>query len=142
MASMSGLKDFSSFGKEAQEMILSQLSAIDLERIGPKSISAVGKSLIRLISQSHKFQEEVEDEEIRDNWIAVREVSLSILEDILIRFQEMSEKSEIAEWDRAAVLGVLAEISKVCHEEQRRTDELIRESSGKEISDELLKEFL
>lgn len=139
---MSGLKDFSTFGRDTQEMILNQLGAIDLARIGPKSIAAVGKSLIKLISQSHKFQEEVEDEEIKNNWISVREVSLSILESILLRFEELSEKAEIAEWDRAAVLGLLAEISKVCHEEQKRTDVLIRESSGKEISDELLREFL
>jgi hypothetical protein len=142
MSSMSGLKDFSTFGRDTQEMILNQLGAIDLARIGPKSIAAVGKSLIKLISQSHKFQEEVEDEEIKNNWISVREVSLSILESILLRFEELSEKAEIAEWDRAAVLGLLAEISKVCHEEQKRTDVLIRESSGKEISDELLREFL
>lgn len=139
---MRNLKDFSTFGREAQEMILSQLSAIDLDRIGPKSIATMSKSLIRLIAQSHKFQEEVEDEDIQANWISVREVSLSILESVLVRFQELSDKSEIAEWDRAAVLGVLAEITKVCHEEQKRTDDLIRESAGKEISDELLKEFL
>jgi len=123
-------------------MILSQLSAINLERIGPKSIATVGKSLIKLIAQSHKYQEEVEDEESQQNWVAVREMSLSILEAILVRFQELSDEAEIAEWDRSAVLSLLADISKVCHDEQRRTEEQLREGAGKQLSDDLLKEIL
>jgi hypothetical protein len=138
----SKLRDFSGFGRDTQEMILSQLSAIDLERIGPKSIATVGKSLIRLISQSHKYQEEIEDEEISRNWVAVREISLSILESILIRFQELSDEAEIAEWDRSTVLGLLADISKVCHEEQQRTEDQLRNDSGKQLSDDILKEIL
>lgn len=123
-------------------MILSQLSSIDLERIGPKSIATVGKSLIKLIAQSHQYQEEVENEEIRENWITVREMSLSILESILFRFQNLSEKAEIAEWDRSCVLSLLSDISKVCHDEQKRTDEKIKESAGKEFSEELFREIL
>lgn len=138
----SKLRDFSGFGRDAQEMILSQLSAINLERIGPKSIATVGKSLIKLIAQSHQYQEEVEDEEVQRNWVAVREMSLSILEAILVRFQELSDEAEIAEWDRSAVLSLLADISKVCHDEQRRTDEQLREGAGKQLSDDLLKEIL
>ena len=138
----SKLRDFSGFGRDAQEMILSQLSAINLERIGPKSIATVGKSLIKLIAQSHQYQEEVEDEEVQRNWVAVREMSLSILEAILVRFQELSDEAEIAEWDRSAVLSLLADISKVCHDEQRRTDEQLRNESGKQLSDDLLKEIL
>jgi hypothetical protein len=138
----SKLRDFSGFGRDTQEMILSQLSAIDLERIGPKSIATVGKSLIRLISQSHKYQEEIEDEEISRNWVAVREISLSILESILIRFQELSDEAEIAEWDRSTVLGLLADISKVCHDEQQRTEDQLRNDSGKQLSDDILKEIL
>jgi hypothetical protein len=136
------LRDFSNLGREAQEMIISQLSAIDLDRIGPKSIAQVGKSLIRLISQSHHFQEEVEDEETKKNWLAVREMSLTILEEILCRYQKLSDQAEIAEWDRSAVLGMLADISKVCHDEQARNDEKFRESAGKEFSNELLREIL
>jgi len=138
----SKLRDFSGFGRDTQEMILSQLSAINLERIGPKSIATVGKSLIKLIAQSHKYQEEVEDEESQQNWVAVREMSLSILEAILVRFQELSDEAEIAEWDRSAVLSLLADISKVCHDEQRRTEEQLREGAGKQLSDDLLKEIL
>lgn len=138
----SKLRDFSGFGRDAQEMILSQLSAINLERIGPKSIATVGKSLIKLIAQSHQYQEEVEDEEVQRNWVAVREMSLSILEAILVRFQELSDEAEIAEWDRSAVLSLLADISKVCHDEQRRTDEQLRDEAGKQLSDDLLKEIL
>lgn len=138
----SRLRDFSGFGRDTQEMILSQLSAINLERIGPKSIATVGKSLIKLIAQSHKYQEEVEDEESQQNWVAVREMSLSILEAILVRFQELSDEAEIAEWDRSAVLSLLADISKVCHDEQRRTEEQLREGAGKQLSDDLLKEIL
>lgn len=137
------LRDFSTLGRESQEMIINQLTAIDLDRIGPKTISQLGKSLIRLISQSHHYQEEVEDgSDVKNNWIAVRELSLTILEEILKRYQELSDKAEIAEWDRASVLGMLADISKVCHEEQARTDELLREKAGKEFSNELLQEIL
>lgn len=124
-------------------MIINQLTAIDLDRIGPKTISQLGKSLIRLISQSHHYQEEVEEgSDVKNNWIAVRELSLTILEEILKRYQELSDKAEIAEWDRASVLGMLADISKVCHEEQARTDEMIKEKAGKEFSKELLQEIL
>lgn len=137
------LRDFSTLGRESQEMIINQLTAIDLDRIGPKTISQLGKSLIRLISQSHHYQEEVEEgSDVKNNWIAVRELSLTILEEILKRYQELSDKAEIAEWDRASVLGMLADISKVCHEEQARTDELLREKAGKEFSNELLQEIL
>lgn len=140
--SISRLKDFSGFGLDTQEMILAQLSAIELDRIGPKSIATVGKSLIRLISQSHQYQAESDSPEVQENWIAVREMSLDILESILAKFQELSDKAEIAEWDRSAVLNLLADISKVCHDEQRRTEEQIRAGAGKELSDDLLNEIL
>jgi hypothetical protein len=140
--SISRLKDFSGFGLDTQEMILSQLSAIELDRIGPKSIATVGKSLIRLISQSHQYQNESDISEVQENWIAVREMSLDILESILAKFQELSEKAEIAEWDRSAVLNLLSDISKVCHDEQKRTEEQIRAGAGKEMSTELLNEIL
>jgi hypothetical protein len=140
--SISRLKDFSGFGLDTQEMILSQLSAIELGRIGPKSIATVGKSLIRLISQSHQYQNESDISEVQENWIAVREMSLDILESILAKFQELSEKAEIAEWDRSAVLNLLSDISKVCHDEQKRTEDQIRAGAGKEMSTELLNEIL
>ena len=140
--SISRLKDFSTFGLDTQEMILSQLSAIDLDRIGPKSIATVGKSLIKIIAQSHRYQEESDNDEVRENWLAVREMSLDILESILARFQELSDKAEIAEWDRSAVLSLLADISKVCHDEQKRTEEQIKAGAGKELSTELLNEIL
>lgn len=140
--SISRLKDFSGFGLDTQEMILAQLSAIELDRIGPKSIATVGKSLIRLISQSHQYQAESDSPEVQENWISVREMSLDILESILAKFQELSDKAEIAEWDRSAVLNLLADISKVCHDEQRRTEEQIRAGAGKELSDDLLNEIL
>lgn len=136
------LKDFTLFGKDAQEMIISQLQAIELEKIGPKSIATVGKSLIKIIAQSHHYQEEVNDEETRDNWIAIREMSLVILEEILKRFQRLSDEAEIAEWDRSAVLSLLADITKVCHDEQRRTEAKIEAGLGKEISNELIEELL
>ena len=140
--SLSRLKDFSTFGLDTQEMILSQLGAIDLDRIGPKSIATVGKSLIKIIAQSHRYQEESDNDEVRENWLAVREMSLDILESILARFQELSDKAEIAEWDRSAVLSLLADISKVCHDEQKRTEEQIKAGAGKELSTELLNEIL
>lgn len=139
---MRKIRDFSVFGKDTQEMIISQLGSIELERIGPKSIATMGKSLIKLISQSHRFQEEVTDEEIQENWITVREMSLSILEAILARFQDLSDQAEIAEWDRSSILGLLADISKVCHDEQKRTEEQLKGTMGKELSDELLEEML
>jgi hypothetical protein len=136
------LRDFSAFGRDTQEMILAQLSAIELDRIGPKTIATAGKSLIKLVAQSHRYQEESPDPEIQENWIAIREMSIAILESILLRFQELSDQAEIAEWDRSAVLSLLADISKVCHDEQIRTDEMIRAGAGKEMSDELLNEIL
>jgi hypothetical protein len=136
------LRDFSAFGRDTQEMILAQLSAIELDRIGPKTIATAGKSLIKLVAQSHRYQEESPDPEIQENWIAIREMSIAILESILLRFQELSDQAEIAEWDRSAVLSLLADISKVCHDEQIRTEELIRAGAGKEMSDELLNEIL
>jgi hypothetical protein len=136
------LRDFSAFGRDTQEMILAQLSAIELDRIGPKTIATAGKSLIKLVAQSHRYQEESPDPEIQENWVAIREMSIAILESILLRFQELSDQAEIAEWDRSAVLSLLADISKVCHDEQIRTDELIRAGAGKEMSDELLNEIL
>ncbi len=138
----SKLRDFSAFGRDTQEMILAQLSAIELDRIGPKTIATAGKSLIKLVAQSHRYQEESPDPEIKENWIAIREMSIAILESILLRFQELSDQAEIAEWDRSAVLSLLADISKVCHDEQIRTDEMIRAGAGKEMSDELLNEIL
>lgn len=136
------LRDFSAFGRDTQEMILAQLSAIELDRIGPKTIATAGKSLIKLVAQSHRYQEESPDPEIQENWVAIREMSIAILESILFRFQELSDQAEIAEWDRSAVLSLLADISKVCHDEQIRTEELIRAGAGKEMSDELLNEIL
>lgn len=138
----SKLRDFSAFGRDTQEMILAQLSAIELDRIGPKTIATAGKSLIKLVAQSHRYQEESPDPEIQENWVAIREMSIAILESILLRFQELSDQAEIAEWDRSAVLSLLADISKVCHDEQIRTDEMIRAGAGKEMSDELLNEIL
>ena len=138
----SKLRDFSAFGRDTQEMILAQLSAIELDRIGPKTIATAGKSLIKLVAQSHRYQEESPDPEIQENWVAIREMSIAILESILLRFQELSDQAEIAEWDRSAVLSLLADISKVCHDEQLRTDEMIRAGAGKEMSDELLNEIL
>lgn len=123
-------------------MILAQLSAIELDRIGPKTIATAGKSLIKLVAQSHRYQEESPDPEIQENWVAIREMSIAILESILLRFQELSDQAEIAEWDRSAVLSLLADISKVCHDEQLRTEEMIRAGAGKEMSDELLNEIL
>jgi hypothetical protein len=142
MATRSKLRDFSSFGNDTQEMILNQLGAIDLERIGPKSIATMGKSLIKLIAQSHSYQAEAIDPEQQENWVTVREMSLSILESILLRFQALSNKAEIAEWDRSAILSLLADITKVCHDEQKRTDEQLKSEAGKELSDELLNEIL
>lgn len=139
---MRQIRDFSVFGQDTREMIISQLGSIDLDRIGPKSISSMGKSLIKLISQSHRFQEEVSDPDIQKEWVTIREMSLSILEAILARFQTLSDQAEIAEWDRSTVLGLLADISKVCHEEQKRTDEQLKGSMGKELSSELLEEML
>jgi hypothetical protein len=124
-------------------MIITQLQAIELEKIGPRSIANVGKNLIRVVEQSHKFQEEVEDdEEAREDWIAIRETSLVILEEILERFQVLSDKAEIAEWDRSSVIGLLADITKVCHNEQKRTIAKLNEGLGKEISDELINDVL
>jgi len=140
---ISTVRDFSQFGKDTREMIITQLQAIELEKIGPRSIATVGKNLIRMVEQSHKFQEEVEgDDEAREDWVAIREMSLVILEEILGRFQELSDKAEIAEWDRSAVIGLLADITKVCHNEQKRTQARLDEGLGKEISDELINDVL
>ena len=133
-------KNFSEFGADAQQMLIDQIQTIDLEKIGPKSIAHVGKTLIGLIKQSHRFQEETE-EDVRDNWIAIRELSHIILVEILNKYKELSAMGEIPEWERANVMGVLTEITKVCHEEARR-DELAEINSGTMIDESTLDEIL
>ena len=80
-------KNFADFGADAQQMIINQIQSIDLEKIGPKSIAHVGKTLISLVKSSNQLQEEVEAEEVRDNWIMIRELSHMILVEILDKFQ-------------------------------------------------------
>lgn len=134
-------KNFSDFGADAQQMIITQLQSIDLEKIGPKSIAHVGKTLISLVKSSNQLQEEVESEEVRDNWIEIRELSHIILVEILDKFQELSVTGEIPEWERANVLSLLQEITKVCHAEEKR-DALAEINSGKIIEDRILDEML
>ena len=133
-------KNFSEFGSDAQSMLIEQIQSIDLEKIGPKSIAHVGKTLIALIKQSHRFQEET-DEESRDNWISIRELSHIILVDILKKYQELSDNGEIPEWERANVMNVLTEITKVCHEEERR-DRLADDGTESQIDERTLEELL
>lgn len=133
-------KNFSEFGSNAQSMLIEQIQSIDLEKIGPKSIAHVGKTLIALIKQSHRFQEET-DEESRDNWISIRELSHIILVDILKKYQELSDNDEIPEWERANVMNVLTEITKVCHEEERR-DRLADDGTEDKIDERTLEELL
>ena len=133
-------KNFSEFGADAQQMIIDQIQNIDLERIGPKSIAHVGKTLISLIKQSHQFQEETE-EDVRDNWIIIREISHVLLVEILDKFKELSSMGEIPEWERSNVLNLLNEITKVCHNEAKR-DELAEINTGKVIDDKTLDEML
>lgn len=133
-------KNFSEFGSDAQQMIIDQIQNIDLERIGPKSIAHVGKTLISLIKQSHQFQEETE-EDARDNWIIIREISHVLLVEILDKFKELSAEGSIPEWERSNVLNLLNEITKVCHNEAKR-DELSEINTGKVIDDKTLDEML
>jgi hypothetical protein len=134
-------KNFSEFGEDAQEMIINQLQSIDLDKIGVKSISHVGKTLISLVKSSNQLQEEVESEQVRDNWITIREMAHILLVDILDKFKELSELGEVPEWERANVLSLLQEITKVCHAEEQR-DALAEVNSGKLIEDRVLDEML
>lgn len=134
-------KNFAEFGLDAQQMIIDQIQSIDLEKIGPKSIAHVGKTLISLVKQSHQLQEDVEEEEVRDNWIAIRELSHILLVEILEKFKELSALGEIPEWERANVLNLLQEITKVCHAEEKR-DALSEINTGKVIDDKVLDEML
>jgi hypothetical protein len=134
-------KNFAEFGSDAQQMIIDQIQSIDLEKIGPKSIAHVGKTLISLVKQSHQLQEDVEEEEVRDNWIAIRELSPILLVEILEKFKELSALGEIPEWERANVLNLLQEITKVCHAEEKR-DALSEINTGKVIDDKILDEML
>lgn len=122
-------------------MIIEQIQSIDLEKIGPKSIAHVGKTLISLVKNSNALQEEVEMEEVRDNWIAIREMSHIVLVEILDKFKELSREGSIPEWERANVLNLLQEIAKVCHTEEKR-DALAEINSGKLIEDTVLDEML
>jgi predicted transport protein len=133
-------KNFAEFGSDAQQMLIDQIQTIDLEKIGPKSIAHVGKTLIALIKQSHQLQEET-NEETRDNWIAIRELSHIILVEILDKYKELSVTQEIPEWERANVMGVLMEITKVCHAEAKR-DALAEINSGSVIDESTLDEIL
>lgn len=134
-------RDFGQFGSDAQDMILNQLHQIDLEKIGPKSIAHVGKSLIALIKQSHQYQEESDLSKTRDNWIAIREISMVILTEILDKYTELSENGDIPEWERASVLVLLREITKVAHEEDRR-DKLAQKGNGMVLDDDTLDKLL
>ena len=134
-------RNFSQFGADAQQMIIDQIQSIDLEKIGPKSIAHVGKTLISLVKQSHQLQEDVEEEEVRDNWIAIRELSHILLVEILEKFKELSMEGSIPEWERANVLNLLQEITKVCHAEEKR-DALSEINTGKVIDDKILDEML
>lgn len=134
-------KNFAEFGSDAQQMIIDQIQSIDLEKIGPKSIAHVGKTLISLVKQSHQLQEDVEEDEVRDNWIAIRELSHILLVEILEKFKELSALGEIPEWERANVLNLLQEITKVCHAEEKR-DALSEINTGKVIDDKVLDEML
>lgn len=134
-------KNFADFGADAQQMIITQLQNIDLEKIGPKSIAHVGKTLISLVKSSNQLQEEVETEEVRDNWITIRELSHIILVEILQKFEELSNEGQVPEWERANVLSLLQEIAKVCHAEEKR-DALAEINSGKIIEDKILDEML
>lgn len=134
-------KNFAEFGADAQQMIIEQLQSIDLDKIGPKSIAHVGKTLISLVKSSNQLQEEVETEEVRDNWITIRELSHIILVEILDKFQELSNSAQIPEWERANVLTLLQEITKVCHAEEKR-DALAEINSGRILEDKVLDEML
>jgi hypothetical protein len=134
-------KNFSEFGAEAQEIIINQIQSIDLDKIGPKSIAHVGKTLIGLVKNSNALQEEVEDDKVRDNWIAIRELSHILLVEILDKFKLLSENGEIPEWERANVLSLLQEITKVCHAEEKRNS-LAELNSGKFIDEGLLDDML
>jgi hypothetical protein len=134
-------KNFAEFGADAQEMIINQIQSIDLEKIGPKSIAHVGKTLISLVKTSNALQEDVENEDVRDNWIMIRELSHIVLVEILDKFEFLSKEGAIPEWERANVLGLLQEITKVCHAEEKR-DALSEINSGKIIEDKLLDEML
>ena len=134
-------RNFSQFGADAQQVIIDQIQSIDLEKIGPKSIAHVGKTLISLVKQSHQLQEDVEEEEVRDNWITIRELSHILLVEILDKFKELSALGEIPEWERANVLNLLQEITKVCHAGEKR-DALSEINTGKIIDDKVLDEML
>lgn len=134
-------KNFSEFGADAQDMIINQIESIDLDKIGAKSIAHVGKTLISLIKQSHQYQEEVEDEQVRDNWITIRELSHIILVEILKKFEQLSEEGAIPEWERANVLNLLQEIAKVCHAEEKR-DALAEINTGTVIDESILSDIL
>ena len=121
-------------------MLIDQLQSIDLEKIGPKSIAHIGKTLISLVKQSHKLQEETE-EDVRDGWIAIRELSHIILTEILKKYEELSTMGEIPEWERANVINLLTEITKVCHAEAKR-DALAEINSGGVIDESTLDELL
>jgi len=134
-------QNFSEFGRDSQVMLIDQLQSIDLEKIGPKSIAHIGKTLISLVKQSHKLQEETE-EDVRDGWIAIRELSHIILTEILKKYEELSTMGEIPEWERANVINLLTEITKVCQDEAKR-DALAEVNSGKTgLDDAMLDELL
>lgn len=134
-------KRFSEFGEDAQEMIITQIQSINLDKIGTKAISHVGKTLISLVKSSNQLQEEVDNEEVRDNWIAIRELSHLVLVEILEKFKELSDGGEVPEWERANVLSLLQEITKVCHTEEKR-DSLAEINSGGLVDDDTLDEML
>jgi hypothetical protein len=61
--------------------------------------------------------------------------------EILEKFQQLSAEGAVPEWERANVLSLLQEITKVCHAEEKR-DALSEINSGKIIEDKILDEML
>lgn len=112
-------KGFAEFGDDAQQMIIDQIQAVDLEKLGPKSICHLGQSLIALIRQSHHYADQTTGFE-QANWLTIRSLSHETLVEILNRFNQLSLLDEIPEYDRSSMLKLLSEITKVCFEESRK----------------------
>lgn len=136
--------NFSDLGVESQKLIINQIQQIDLETvsISPKSLSTLGTSLMKILRTANSNQEKTKEEIVRDNWIIIRQLSHSLLEEILEKVEFLAERGEIPEWERPSIMNLLHDITKACYEEELRTNLANSDDPNINASDEFISEML
>jgi HD superfamily phosphohydrolase YqeK len=135
---------FSDLGADSQQMIIDQIQQIDLEKVSvsAKNLSVLGTALMKILRTANANQEKTKEEVTREKWIVIRQMTQSVLEEILEKVQVLSDAKEIPEWERPSIMGLLHDIAKACHDEEIRTNLADSENPQIEASDEFLDDML